>query len=335
MKILKILGVLVLLLIVLASITLYLLPGKAHVERSITIDASPTKVSGVLLDLKQNNAWSPWYEKDPEATYTYEGIYGVGSRMAWKGNSEVGEGALWIDNVSDTLIEMGMDFGMGGSPGASYILKPVENGTMVTWTFDQKMKGVDKLFGLMMDSFLGPDYEKGLQKLKKYIEEMPDVPAAVSKEHLQPQLYIGSRSIMPEDPAMISVKMGQMFGAIMTYLQTDNIEMMGPPFTIYEGVGTQRIEMIAGIPVKDTIAVDEENLFIGNTPQGLMLKVVHSGSYHKLPETHEAIQAYLDYTNMQVGPPMEQYITDPGLEPDTAKWETHIFYPILLMNTKD
>ena len=55
----------------------------------------------------------------------------------------------------------------------------------------------------------------------------------------------------------------------------------------------------------------------------------HFGSYDS-GNTHYAIEAYMkaneiDYSGAYI---WEVYITDPMNEPDTAKWQTDIYYPV-------
>ena len=54
---------------------------------------------------------------------------------------------------------------------------------------------------------------------------------------------------------------------------------------------------------------------------------VHLGSYDDLMIPHTAMENYLKENDLTMeGPALEEYVTDPGNEPDTSKWETHIYY---------
>ena len=61
---------------------------------------------------------------------------------------------------------------MMGRAIASWDLVPSETGTRATWGFRSDLKGIPaKWFGLMFDRWIGPDYEKGLAKLKTVAEQ--------------------------------------------------------------------------------------------------------------------------------------------------------------------
>ena len=44
---------------------------------------------------------------------------------------------------------------------------------------------------------------------------------------------------------------------------------------------------------------------------------------------YEAMAEYVtDFGLVGDGGPMEEYVTDPMTEPDTAKWQTNIYFPV-------
>lgn len=187
MRILK--GLLVALLVLIAAVIGIgmVLPDHAHVERSIVIEAPPEKVFEVLNGFDRFNAWSPWAELNPDAEYTREGpATGVGARQSWRSDDpNVGAGSQEIiESTPNGLIRMKLVFeGFGSDNLASYTLTPEGEGTRVVWAYDSNFKGnlLNRYFGLMLDGMLGPDYERGLTKLKALIEspETPDTgPAA-------------------------------------------------------------------------------------------------------------------------------------------------------------
>src|SRR6185436_1290567 len=66
----------------------------------------------------------------------------------------------------------------GDFPGdfvANYTLVPEGTGTKVTWGFDADYGSsvLGRYFGLFSDLMLGPDYEKGLGRLKAFVESLP------------------------------------------------------------------------------------------------------------------------------------------------------------------
>lgn len=153
-----------------------LLPGRAHVERAIVIEAPPAAVFPHLNSLRAFNAWSPWADKAADTVYRFSGPErGVGARMRWESEAAgVGSGTQEIIvSQSDREVVTRLDFGEHGGGLSSWTLTPAQaGGTRVLWTFDTEF-GWDILgryTGLFLDGLLGPEYESGLRNLKQRIE---------------------------------------------------------------------------------------------------------------------------------------------------------------------
>jgi len=171
-KILKYLGLSVALLIAIA----YILPGKVHVQRATVIEAPPADVFQLVNGFENFNQWSPWYERDPDGNYQIEGpATGVGARMSWASEKpDVGSGSQEIvESVEDKLVRTKLDFGDMGNADAFFKIAPEGDHTKLVWGFDTDLglNPVSRYFGLMFDSWIGPDYEHGLAKLKTLIEQ--------------------------------------------------------------------------------------------------------------------------------------------------------------------
>lgn len=167
-------------LIVLVVVVGLFLPRTVHVERSVTIHASAEQIWPYLVSYHRFNEWSPWMDRDPDMTVEITGPEsGVGTRMEWSGNDQVGTGAQEITAAEPyTRVETYLDFGSEGDAVAFFDLTPVENGTEVTWGFDTDFGWniIGRYFGLMFDSFVGADYEEGLTNLRNVVEEQVSHP---------------------------------------------------------------------------------------------------------------------------------------------------------------
>ena len=177
MKFLKTLLIGLIGLFVLLAIAGLFLPSSARVERSIVIERAPSVIFPVINSFERFNEWSPWHGIDPNATYTYSGpASGVGANMKWVGNDEVGSGSQTITaSVPDQRIAIELTFGDMTPSQVEMLLSPEGDGTRVTWTLESKF-GYDlagRYFGLLMDKFVGADYEKGLAQLKAVVEKAP------------------------------------------------------------------------------------------------------------------------------------------------------------------
>ena len=57
-----------------------------------------------------------------------------------------------------------------------------------------------------------------------------------------------------------------------------------------------------------------------------MFLIEYFGSYEKSANAHYAMDAYMKEKGVIQSFVLEEYITDPMTEKDTAKWQTNIFY---------
>jgi uncharacterized protein YndB with AHSA1/START domain len=165
---------LVVLIALLAAVGL-VLPDSAHVERSTVIEAPPDKVFAVVNNLRRFNEWSPWFDLDPDARYTFSGPEsGVGSRVDWSSDvPSVGAGSQEIvASEAPRLVRTALDFGNDGTAFAEIRLLPENGATRVTWALDTELgrNPVDRYFGFFLDALLGPTYEDGLARLKRLVE---------------------------------------------------------------------------------------------------------------------------------------------------------------------
>lgn len=174
----RILGRILLGLLVLVLVLLgigMLLPRNVEVTRSTVIEAPPAEVFAEVNSLQRAAAWSPWLGLDPEVQTTYSGPEeGVGNRLEWTSdNPQVGNGSQEITaSQPDSRVESALDFGEMGTAKAWFDLQPEGAGTQITWGLDADMGAgpIGRWMGLMMDGWVGGDYETGLANLKALVE---------------------------------------------------------------------------------------------------------------------------------------------------------------------
>lgn len=142
--------------------------------------------------------------------------------------------------------------------------------------------------------------------------------------------YLAIRdSVSGDEWVNFSTQLGENYGQIVEYMTANNIDFAGMPLTqwfTFDESGTSIYT--AGIPVASgTIAGEGMEIVI--IPAGNAYKYVHLGAYEETEAAHNAINQYMYSTgNPPTGAPWEIYVTDPGMETDTSKWVTEIWYPI-------
>ena len=181
MKVVKFLLIGIVGLLALLALIGLLLPGHVRVGRSTVIAAPPGHVMGYLDGYRRFNDWSPWAELDPATKYSYSGPErGAGAHMEWHSDDpKVGAGKMDVLAIEgDRQARWNLEFVGQGTAEVTFELVPEDNGTRVTWNMDMEMgpNPIARWFGLMMDGAIGPDFERGLGRLKALTEK--EVPAA-------------------------------------------------------------------------------------------------------------------------------------------------------------
>ncbi len=159
-------------LVVLGS---FLLPSSYRVERSLVINVRPEAVFEQINRLKHWPQWTAWtVEKYPDMKFSFAGPEaGVGAVYSWTGQSS-GNGTLTITAAEPAKsVSYSLDFENGKhlSTGALAI-EPQGDGVLVRWHNAGELGAnpVNRIFGLLMDRMMGPDFEEGLRKLKQRVE---------------------------------------------------------------------------------------------------------------------------------------------------------------------
>lgn len=190
MKVIKTIGIVILVLVVLVVVVGLFLPSKMHVERSLVINAPQEQIFDQFNNLKNWDNWSAWNKMDPSWKTNYsENPIGANASYSWVSeNSNVGKGKISITKSEvPTLVEAKMEF-EGMEPALLvYKLEKVEQGVKVTASIDGDMgkNPFKKVMGLVMEKMVSKNYEKSLQDLSDYVKAHP-APAAQPEQSAEP-----------------------------------------------------------------------------------------------------------------------------------------------------
>ncbi len=334
MKALKI--ILVILVVIVGGYSAWMatLDSKYAVERTTVINAEPETVYATVSDFTTWSEWSKWHKQDPEMKITYgEKSAGEGATYSWDGEiSKKGTQSITAAVPNESLTTHIVFEGMGESDGY-WKFEPTEDGqTQVTWGFTGEFPFFFRVFGKGMDASVGKDFEEGLANLKALVEAMPKKAPAVDiiMVRVEPMNYYSISGDVPMNNANVKGFLADSYGAIMTYLGEDANNTTMQPFAIYhewnEETGISKME--AGIAATSK-KPGTDKIKKGTTYGGSAIKAVHVGGYNTMPE-HTAMFKHTQENGIEmIGSPWEVYVTDPGQEPDSTKWVTAVYYPVI------
>jgi hypothetical protein len=146
------------------------------VERSVTVDADPQHVYDQVIDFHRWTTWSPWEELDPQLQRSYSGPEaGPGATYEWSGNRKAGQGRMQItsaDEPTSIVVDLAFLKPFKSTSTSTFTFAPIGGQTHVTWSMTGANTAMTKVMGVFtsMDKLVGPDFEKGLARLKTVSE---------------------------------------------------------------------------------------------------------------------------------------------------------------------
>lgn len=302
----------------------FLLPSSARVERSIVIDRPASLIFPLLNSYQRFNDWSPWHGIDPNTEYTYGEIAsGVGATMTWKGNETVGSGKQTITaSEPDSRVASELEFGDAGISQVEMRLTAEGRSTRVTWSFQADIGNdlIGRYFGLLMDRFVGPDYEKGLTRLKALVETFPDIDIAGIDIQLvdvsaKPILYVTASST--QDISAISRAYTDAYSLIAPALEAAKLSPAGPLMGIDNYWDDRGYGFDAAIPVERTDLDVKAPVQAGQTYAGRAVRVHYIGPYSGLVEAQRKGAAFaLVHGLKQHDRVYTEFVSDPDTTPE-------------------
>lgn len=320
-------------IVALASLIGFMLPRNVHVERKKIIHGDRATIFNLINNPREFQKWSPWIQIDTSAKVEFFGPNsGKGAGFTWTSTDPDVSFGTWTitDAHPPAHVAVDLRFETMDASKVGFMLLPQGEATLVKWTMDADMGWgpFGRIFGLLMEGSLGPDYERGLNNLDSVMKTIPS--GHVAKIALLD--FPGGYVLGIRDTAKISEignVLGPLYGKVMAYMQANNIRMSGPPVSVYntydEYTGITQLQ--AGIPVmKKENGLGHISCF--ELYRGPVIAAEYYGPYQNLPSAYRAIEKYAKANGKKLtGSPWESYVTEPGLQSDPEKLLTMVYWP--------
>lgn len=315
------------------------LPDTVHAERSIVIDAKPATVFTVLNGFHQFNKWSPWAGLDPSTAYTSEGpLFGVGAKQSWASQDpNVGSGSQEIveaqpyERISMRLIFSGFD----AENYSVFTLQPEGENTRVTWGYDSTFHGnlLGRYFGLIVDKMIGPDYEKGLAKLKALVETLPAVAAganAIESVELVAGPLVYVTGVTTADQA--APTLAAAFARLRSFFTANGLKEAAAPLAITREFNDETKQWqfeAALVPEQSEVPIPASGeVRVGVSYAGKALRLFYKGPHADMDDAYNQLIAFKTAAGLEDnGASWEQYLSAPVPAAD-ADPVTHIYWPV-------
>ncbi|MEI6455875.1 MAG: SRPBCC family protein [bacterium] len=309
----------------------YILPKSYKVERSVYINADKNLIYNLTSNFNKWHLWVPWNkEMDSTAVFEIQGPDGqVGTVWKWNGK-KMGEGTMTsVELVPGQLVAYDLAFNHGKYQSKGKLIIEQGDSNKVTWT-DEGDLGYNpfaRYMGLFMEKMMGPDFEKGLEKLKQISEERSKWP--VIEETVMPSqtVLVIRDSAGPKEYEKV---MGSAYGEIMAFIKKNKYQPKGSPFAVYlkwDSVTFFSV-MDIGIPVVNA-EKPSGRITIRQIPEQKVVKSIFTGPYDKTGPTYNVLMQYIREGNKEtIGGPWEIYLNNPMEVRDSSMLQTEIVFPV-------
>jgi hypothetical protein len=145
--------------------------GEFEVKREATVPAPSRAVFDLIVDFHRWTEWSPWEDIDPSMYRNYSGAAsGVGAIYEWHGNRKAGTGRMEITAAdASSRVQIALQFikPFKSKNTTTFDLAEAGGATHVTWRMVGPKTFMTRIMGIFMsmDKMVGPDFEKGLERL--------------------------------------------------------------------------------------------------------------------------------------------------------------------------
>lgn len=333
MNILKKIGIALLVILALLAIVSLFLPGKLHIERSIVINTPAKTIFGTVNNLRTWANWSYWDRIDPNMNSTFEGPEaGVGAIHRWDSeNDSVGHGSITItESVEPEKIGTSLEFDKKWTTPGGWTFNTTPEGVQTTIFMDMELPIYTRIPGLFMDKMLGKDFEKTLNGLKQYTENLPAESEAswVVETVTTTPSPVMNMTITTSQSGM-QAHLGTAFEKIAEAMEKQGIKQSGPAYTLFQKWTKDTVIMEPGIMVNKA-GKNDGAIMASEMKSVKAFKIDYYGEYSRMESAYNFITNWAEQNKTTIiGAPWEEYIADPKSEPDTAKWLTRIYFPIL------
>jgi effector-binding domain-containing protein len=290
----------------------FLLPSTSHVERSLEIDSPACTVTALVDGFGRFQEFSPWAELDADMKVTRSGpLWGVGAKQDWTSeNPDVGSGSQTISKVEGcTRVEATLVFDGQDPALATWTIEPIGPRSKVTWAVDVDfgMNIIGRYFGLGFDGMMGPDFERGLAKLKTLAESLPKTDfGTINPESFDAQAvpfaYVTVQT--SNDPLSVAASVGGAWAQVAGWYASNGLAPAGFPATVTTAETGGQLTIDAGLPLAATpLVAPVGGINIGALPAGKAVRVVHTGSAGDLPVTRDRLRAWMAARKVEQGGP--------------------------------
>lgn len=333
MKILKRIGIGILVLLVLLLVLAYFLPREINVERTKKMDAPVSYVYNVVNNVENVPLFDPWVQSDETMTLNYgEKTIGQGASYTWESENSDDGSMKVTSSVPAKQVSYQMESPSIPDAKINYIFNAMgDKTTEMKWQFEGSNSFPFNLMNFLIASKINSNIKKGLNNINDLVntryKESKYGKYQIRQATVEAKNYIVNRDKVPEGKKQQFYV--QNLAPLFKKIQDAGVAMEGKPSGLFYGFDqiNNVVDMAAAIPIMEEVNIADASAV--NREAGKAVIVDYYGDFKDTQVAHSAIEEYMRDRNLFVDYPIvEEYVTDPAEEKDPTKWLTKIYYYI-------
>ena len=304
-----------------------------HVQRSITIEATPEQVFDIVVDFGKRARWSPSLGVDKNVAVTIsDDPKALHSRYAWS-SEIIGQGEYehtTVERPTEIVDDVRVLQPYKSNSITRFTFRNDGDRTEITWSMRSKLPWFLFWMKSSMETLIGMDYQRGLKMLKELVEtgEVLSCIDIVGIEAAEPKILIGHSNSTPIDG--IAAAMQASVKIVVGKFAETGIPIHGEMITVYHPVHLKsgQFAFVTGYEVDQQIQVPE-GLQRCELNAGKVLHIRHTGRYENLGNAWSAAYQYARAKKLKIAKQdgYEIYRNDPR-ETETADLITDLYVPL-------
>lgn len=314
-------------------------PNVLIIEESTIIDVPREKVFEEVSDFRNWKHWHLWFEMDSNLKNIYSEITkAVGATNEWISKSPMVDRGIqktieYKDNeyIKNEIVYDGWD----DKSYQAFSFKDTNgNQTYVNWTYQGAQTPFYYNFmNTFMEPMLRKNYQKGLQGLKKYLENQPKVETheVSNPRRLEIEEFTSIKiaSILDSTIAEnLGDKLSELYTEISIFMEmSESMNASDQQIAIYHDYSTQKVIVEAAIPYTGQ-GTPSDRIQLKTLAADKVIKGVHYGDCSTSEPLHFAIIEYAKAKELNlINSPWEIYTSNPNAS-DSTKTKTYVYYPV-------
>lgn len=308
----KLLGVLGFLFVIVLGFSYLFLPSSITVTTNITMQAPANRIYTLMANPNEWNKWWPVQTSGHSAELEYNGnVYSVSGEVIntietiIHQKDSVLTGSIFVAslNIDSSILEWSIRVNTGANP-----FKRIRN------YFTS-----DNIKGDMTNILLG---------IKKFAEKQENLYGMnIEKAMVTDTLLIATKEHFSHYPSTQDIY--RLIEKLQTYIKSENARETNPPMLNVNQADTNSYNVMVAIPTNRLLSGKGDIVIKRMVPGKIIWGEVKGGPFTVETALQQLENFKNDYRLSSPAIPFASLISDRTKEPDSSKWVTRVYYPIL------